>query len=143
MVRNKWDERFLDLARHVAGWSKDPSTQVGAVIVRPDRSVVSVGYNGFPRGVSDAAHRYTDKPTKYKMVVHAEANAIVAAKESLADCVLYVTLFPCNECAKLIIQSGIRTIVAPRLDQAPDQWAEAMACSWTMFVESGVVVRQL
>lgn len=140
---NKWDDRFMDLARHVASWSKDPSTKVGAVIIRPDRSVVSVGYNGFPRGVNDGEHRYRDKPTKYSMVVHAEANAILASKESLADCVLYVTLFPCNECAKLIIQSGIRMIVAPRLSDAPERWAEAMTTSMTMFVESGVVVQQL
>lgn len=133
----------MELARHVAGWSKDPSTKVGAVIVRPDRSIVSVGYNGFPRGVNDAEHRYLDKPVKYSLVVHAEANAILAAKESLQDAVLYVTLFPCNECAKLIIQSGIRTIVAPQVTEEHAHWGDSMKTSWTMFLESGVVVRQL
>ena len=133
----------MDLARHVAGWSKDPSTKVGAVIVRPDRSVVSVGYNGFPRGVSDKESRYNDKPTKYSLVVHAEANAILAAKEPVSDSVLYVTLFPCNECAKLIIQSGIRTIVAPHVGQDHAHWLEAMQVSWQMFLEAGVVVRQI
>lgn len=138
---DKWDARFLDHARHVAGWSKDPSTKVGATIVRPDRSIASVGYNGFPRKVDDSEDRYLNKPVKYAFVVHAEANAILAAKEDLSDSTLYCTLFPCNECAKLIIQSGIRTVVVPRQED-PDHWTESMNYSRQMFVESGVVVLQ-
>lgn len=139
---NKWHERFMQLAEHVATWSKDPSTKVGAVIIRPDRSVAGVGYNGFPRGVSDTQARLDDRPTKYAFVVHAEANAILAAKEDLSECVLYCTLFPCCECAKLIIQSGIRKIVVRR-EADPDQWAESMNHSRQMFVESGVVVQHI
>jgi dCMP deaminase len=96
---NKWDTRFLDLAALVASWSKDPSTKVGAVIVRPDRTVASLGYNGFPRGVADTESRYEDRETKYQLVVHAEANAIISAGESVKGMTMYGTLFPCCDCA--------------------------------------------
>ena len=78
----KWDGRFLDLATFIAEWSKDPSTKVGAALVRPDRTIVSVGFNGFPRGVLDHAERYQDRSTKYEMVVHAEMNALLSSRES-------------------------------------------------------------
>ncbi len=98
-VSDKWDDRFLNLAKFVAEWSKDPSTKVGAVIVRPDRTVASVGYNGFPRGVLDHVDRYSDRDTKYAMVVHAENNALINARQSLEGCTLYVTpLPPCTQC---------------------------------------------
>jgi dCMP deaminase len=94
---DKWDVRFLELANHIAQWSKDPSTKVGAVIVRPDRTICSVGYNGFPRGVDDNEERYMDRPTKYEFVVHAEANAIIHAREPLHDYILYTyPLMPCE-----------------------------------------------
>ena len=130
-----WHHRFIDLARHVATWSRDPSTQVGAVIVRPDRTIASVGFNGFPRGVYDAPARYADRPTKYSMVVHAEANAILNAHGPVAGCTLYSTLMTCNECAKLIIQSGIRNVVAPA--PAPARQQEV---ALTMYGEAGVRV---
>jgi dCMP deaminase len=110
---NKWHQRFFDLAKHVAQWSKDPSTKVGAVIVNDRRIVIGVGYNGFPRGVLDHEDRYNDRPTKYAHVVHAELNAIFNATESVQGCTLYVTLAPCNECAKAIIQSGITSVWSP------------------------------
>lgn len=112
MSRNKWDKRFMDLAEHVAQWSYDPSTKVGAVIVNTEKKVVSLGYNGFPRKVDDAEIRYENREVKYGFVVHAELNAIL--NSNLADCkgaTLYVTLSPCRECAKAIIQSGIRRVV--------------------------------
>lgn len=110
---SKWDRRFLDMAAFVATWSKDPSTQVGAVIVRPDRTIASVGYNGFPRGVSDDDARYADRSLKYPMIVHAEMNAILSAKEPLLGYAIYVTpLAPCATCAGAIIQSGIKRVVA-------------------------------
>jgi len=109
----KWDERFMQLARHVAMWSKDPSTKVGAVIVDEKRRVVSLGYNGFPRGVDDSPERYADRPTKYAHVVHAELNAILNAPRGVEGCTLYVTLEPCTTCAKAIIQSGVRRVVLP------------------------------
>jgi len=141
-LNSKWDARFLELAQLVASWSKDPSTKVGAVIVRPNRTVLSMGYNGFPRGVGDFVDRYADREIKYQMVVHAEANAIVSAAESLLGMTMYGTLYPCCECAKLIIQSGIQTLVVPRAERL-ERYAESMARSERMFVESGVVVRQI
>lgn len=107
-----WDYRFLDLAHEIAKWSKDPSRKVGAVIVRPDKSIVSLGYNGFARGVLDEIERYENRDIKYEIVVHAEVNAIVSARQSVEGCTLYSTLFPCSRCAGIIINSGIRKIVS-------------------------------
>ena len=110
-----WEEYFMGLA-HLAGLrSKDPNTQVGAVIVDENNRVVSIGYNGFPSGVSDDEFPWGREggvlDTKYAFVVHAELNAILNSQRSVRGCTLYVSLFPCNECAKAIIQSGIRRIV--------------------------------
>ena len=95
--------------------SKDPKTQVGACIVNRENKIVGIGYNGFPKGISDDDFPWQDQgdylQTKYPFVVHAEANAILNASQNLNDCKLFVTLFPCNECTKLIIQSGIKELV--------------------------------
>lgn len=95
--------------------SKDPSTQVGAVIVDDEHKVVSIGYNGFPKGCSDDEYPWEKdgeaQDSKYAYVVHAELNAILNSPRSVKGCSLYVSLFPCNECAKAIIQSGIREII--------------------------------
>jgi dCMP deaminase len=140
----KWDDRFIKLAQFVGAWSKDPSTKVGSVIVRPDNTVAAMGYNGFPRGVLDHDSRYADKATKYEMVVHAEINALLNSRESLEGCTLYVTpLPPCAQCAAAIIQRGIkRVVVAPKRD-LPPIWAEKFAISKTMFSESGIAVCEL
>lgn len=110
-----WDEYFMGLAHLSALRSKDPNTQVGACIVDNDNKVVSIGYNGMPRGCSDEEFPWTRQGdflnSKYAYVVHAELNAILNSPRSLAGCTLYVSLFPCNECAKAIIQSGIKKIV--------------------------------
>lgn len=137
-----WDERFLSLAHHVSGWSKDPSTKVGAVIVRPDRTVVSLGYNGFPRGTEDYHQHLNDRPTKLKRTVHAEVNAILTAGEKLNGCVLYVTpLHPCATCAGIIIQSGIKRVVARFAESPKPEWAEDFKAAARMFKEAGVDVR--
>ncbi len=107
----KWHYRFLDLAFTVAKWSKDPSRKVGAVIVRPDRSICSLGYNGFARGVKDLEERYTNRDVKYELVVHAEQNAIISAREDLTGFTIYSTLMPCSRCTSMIINSGMKTIV--------------------------------
>lgn len=134
-----WDRRFLDLARHVSTWSKDPSTQVGAVIARPNRTVASLGYNGFPRGVADTPERYGHRETKYRMVVHAEANAILSAGERLDGCALYVTpFFPCSQCAAAIIQAGIERVVVGGDILAPARWAKDFVLAARMFSEAGV-----
>ena len=109
-----WDEYFMGLAHLSAMRSKDPNTKVGACIVDEDKKVVSIGYNGMPRGCVDSEmpwDREGDfKNTKYAYVVHAELNAILNAPRSLKNTAIYVSLFPCNECAKAIIQSGIKKI---------------------------------
>ena len=110
-----WDEYFMGLAHLSALRSKDPRTQVGAAIADENHRVVSVGYNGFPQGVSDAEFPWAREggtlDTKYAFVVHAELNAILNSQRTVRGCTIYVSLFPCNECAKAIIQSGIKKIV--------------------------------
>lgn len=111
-----WEEYFMGLAIISAQRSKDPSTQVGACIVDKNNKIVSVGYNGAPTGFSDDKDMPWDRngdflETKYAFVCHSELNAILNAKTSVEDCKLYVTLFPCNECAKVIIQSGIKEFI--------------------------------
>jgi dCMP deaminase len=140
----KWEHRFIELARFVADWSKDPSTKVGAVIVRPDRTVASLGYNGFPRGVLDHSARYDDRPTKYKLVVHAELNSILNSRASLEGCALYVTpLPPCSQCAAAIIQRGITRVVIQAKKELPSNWATEWAISKTMFAEAHVAFCEL
>ncbi|MGM9969507.1 MAG: deoxycytidylate deaminase [Anaeroplasma sp.] len=111
-----WDEYFMGVAILSAKRSKDPSTQVGACVVNQDKRIIGIGYNGFPKGCNDDEYPWgksdDDKlNTKYPYVVHAEANAILNSTTSLKNATIYVTLFPCNECAKLIIQSGVKQIV--------------------------------
>lgn len=110
-----WEEYFMGVASLSALRSKDPNTQVGACIVNDSKRIISIGYNGFPRGASDDEFPWGNKgdllDTKYPYVVHAEANAIINATTSINNATIYVTLFPCNECSKLIIQSGIKEIV--------------------------------
>ena len=110
-----WDEYFMGVAKLSALRSKDPKTQVGACIVNNDLRIVGIGYNGMPQGINDKEFPWGNEgnylDTKYPFVVHAEANAILNATQSLKGSKIYVTLFPCNECTKLIIQSGIKEIV--------------------------------
>ena len=139
-----WEEYFMGLA-HLSGLrSKDPNTQVGAVIVDENNRVVSIGYNGFPSGVSDDEFPWGREggvlDTKYAFVVHAELNAILNSQRSVRGCTLYVSLFPCNECAKAIIQSGIRRIV-----YESDKYADTdvTQVSKKMLMEAGVELVQL
>lgn len=117
MSHISWDEYFMGVALLSSFRSKDPHTKVGACIVNTKKRIVGIGYNGFPYGCSDEKYPWENNKenkfldTKYPYVVHAEANAILNSTESLDNATLYVSLFPCNECAKLIIQSGIKHIV--------------------------------
>ena len=109
-----WDEYFMGVAKLAARRSKDPNTQVGACIVSPENIIVSTGYNGMPKGCSDDEFPWdrTGEETKYPYVVHAELNAILNANgRNLRNSRIYVALFPCNECAKAIIQSGVKEVV--------------------------------
>ncbi len=138
---DKWDKRYLALAAEVATWSKDPSTQVGAVTVGSKKEVLSQGFNGFPRGINDSSERYNNRETKYKLVVHAEMNAIYNATysgTSLDGATLYVYGLPiCSECAKGIIQVGIKKVVVEKSKEL-DNWNESVQLSKAMFDEAGV-----
>ena len=138
-----WDEYFMGVAVLSSKRSKDPSTQVGACLVSPDKKIVGIGYNGFPIGISDDKFPWDNQgeflDTKYPYVVHAEPNAILNATTSLVGCSLYVTLFPCNECAKLIIQSKIKEIV-----YMSDKHALELStlASKRLFKECGIICRK-
>ena len=139
-----WDQYFMGMAHLSALRSKDPSTQVGAVIVSPANKVVSIGYNGHPKGCSDDEYPWdrdgSALESKYVYVVHAELNAILNAPLSVQGCRIYVSLFPCNECAKAIIQAGIAEIV-----YEDDKYADTdiVKASKRMLNSAGVVLRQL
>ena len=138
-----WDEYFMGVSLLAAKRSKDPNTQVGACIVDSNHVILSTGYNGFPLGCSDDELPWarTGEDTKYPYVVHAELNAILnSGGKSLRDATIYVGLFPCNECAKAIIQSGIREVVY--LD---DKYANAKStlASKRLLSMAGVKMRKL
>lgn len=135
-----WTERFVALAEHIATWSKDPSTQVGAVVVNADRQVLATGYNGFPRGLVDDPALLADRDYKYRVVVHAEENALLQAARTgvtLHGASLYTSLAPCSKCARLIIQSGIRAVYY-REQVEPERWAADFAFSRRLLVVAGV-----
>jgi dCMP deaminase len=136
----KWHQRFLELALHISEWRKDPSTKVGAVIVDDKRRVVGTGYNGFPRGIEDSIERLHDRPTKYRLVVHAEANSILNATTSIDGATIYCTHFPCTGCAKLIIQAGIRVMFVPYIDNEVATWADEQRAAAEMFEEVGIEI---
>lgn len=134
---NTWDVRFLDLAKFISGWSKDPSTKVGAVIVDNDKRIISVGYNGFPVGINDDEQRLNDRETKYKIVLHAECNAIMFANNNLVGYTLYTYPFmPCPRCAGMIIQTGINRVVS--YNNIPERWSGDFGLTKELFSESGV-----
>jgi dCMP deaminase len=140
---NKWSRRYLDVAKEVATWSKDPSKKIGAIAVGDKGQILSQGYNGFPRGVKDTDNRYNVREEKYKYVVHGEMNCIYNACNSgvsLNGATLYVTGLPvCSECAKGIIQVGISKVVMEYPKDIPDNWKESMILTQQMFDEAGVV----
>lgn len=135
----KWDIRYLDLAKMVSTWSKDPSTQTGAVIVSPRFGVVSLGYNGLPQFVNDKDERYSNREIKYKMIVHCERNAIIFAQKNLIGCTLYTYPFmSCAPCAGMVIQAGIVRCVAP-INNNP-RWNEDFELTKQMFEEANVTL---
>ena len=137
---NKWDARWLEIAGVVSTWSKDPSTKIGAIAVK-DKRLVSTGYNGFPRGIQDYDDRWNNREEKYKYVVHAEMNCIYNASfngVSLVESDFYVHGLPvCSDCAKGIIQVGVRTVYMPQQD-IPDHWIDSWDLTRSMFDEAGV-----
>lgn len=135
----KWRDRFLGLAAHVATWSKDPSTRVGAVIADGRQRVVSVGFNGPPRGTDDST--VSDRDRKLLRTLHAEENAILFAQRDLAGCTIYVTHPPCAHCAALIVQAGIGRVVHAVAAQAFEgRWADQLDEARAMLAEAGVIL---
>lgn len=132
----KWIDRYLELAKHISTWSKDTSTQVGAVITKENR-IVSVGYNGLPVGVEDSEEILNNRELKLAQVVHAEMNAILTSKRDLTGCTLFVWPFmPCSTCASMIIQTGISTVIAPA--NYPDRWKSNFEISKKNFQQAGI-----
>lgn len=135
----EWHKRLLELAQVVSRWSKDPSTKVGAVITDNDKRIISLGYNGFPKGVEDTQERLSNREQKYKYTVHAEMNAMLFAQRELTDAYLYTYPFaPCADCAGPIIQSGINPVVS--LIPSPEfeeRWGKSFEIAEMMFNESG------
>jgi dCMP deaminase len=140
---DKWDKKFIKLSTHISGWSKDKNRKVGAVIVDNDNAVLSMGYNGIPRGCDDDVESRYNRPTKYLYTEHAERNAIYHAARhgvSLKDCRIYVTLFPCADCARAIIQSGITKIIAPEPDTTHEIWGEHFKAAIEMMEEAKIKI---
>lgn len=142
MIDTKWTKRYLCLAKEISAWSKDPSRKIGAVAVSDKGQVLATGYNGFPRGVEDSIERYENKELKSKYVVHAEMNCIYNATYngiSLDGSSLYVFgLPPCSECAKGIIQVGIKEVFYSYDERVPDKWLTSLDTTVQMFHESGI-----
>lgn len=143
---SKWDNRFMELAKTISTWSKDPSSKIGAVAVNDERRILATGYNGFPKGIDDTPDRLNDREKKYPLIVHAETNALMNALYagvSLKNATMYVHGLPvCPECAKLIIQAGVRRIVINEfVMNTPEHWVELWnSKSGPMFKEAGVMV---
>lgn len=138
---NKWDKRFLEVAQEVSSWSKDPSTKIGCIAVK-DRRTIAQGFNGFPRGILDSRDRLQDRDLKYKYIVHAEMNCIYNAGyfgTELDGATMYIYGLPvCSECAKGIIQVGIKRVVWKAVKDVPVRWLESNMLTQELFAEAGV-----
>lgn len=150
MFTEKWNYRFLELASLVSTWSKDPSTQTGAVVVGPDKEIRATGYNGLVRGVSDDIPERMERPTKYDFFEHAERNAIYNAcliGTQLKGCTIFCTLTPCTDCARAIIQAGIKEVITyeykPDENDPKNTWRDKLNYSAQMFAEAGVAYIEL
>lgn len=137
----EWDEFFAGMAVYVSRKSKDESTKVGCVIVDCKKRVISVGFNGFPAGVDDSPG---DRDRKLRRTVHAEANALAFAAQSVEGCTMYVTHAPCANCAAIIIQNGVSTVLFPEPDEGfLERWGDSYREALLMFKEAGVYVKEM
>lgn len=142
-----WDRHFCELLIPIASKSKDPSTKVGAIITYPDHGMCSTGFNGFPRGVDDSEERLNDRPTKYSLTVHAEANAILNAVRhghKTEGCKMYLPWYSCSKCALLVVQSGIKTVVLDKeyvmAEDLVKRWKDEIRLAFQIYKESNVKV---
>ena len=139
----KHDEWALELARVVAKRSKDPSTQVGAVLLDPMGRIIAAGFNGLPVGVEDTQERLTDRSVKYRMMRHAEANALAFAVGPTQGCTLVVTHPCCAQCAGDAVQHGIARVIYPApSEEMRARWADDFKAAHEMFAEAGVIVKE-
>ena len=142
MQSTMWSDKYIKLAKEISTWSKDPSTKIGAVVVGADGQILSQGFNGFPRGIKDSEERLNNRERKYELVVHGEMNAIYNASlngVSLKDSTIYVYGLPtCNECAKGIIQVGIKKVVAMRPAKYNSDWDKSNKNAAALFKEADV-----
>jgi len=136
---NKWDHRFLNLAAHISGWSKDPSTKCGALITK-DKRILSLGFNGFPDGIFDSTKRLSNREIKYQLVVHAETNALLFSKHDLTGATIYTWPFPpCCRCAVNIIQAGLIRVVAPTPSgELKTRWKDDLEMAKVLYSEVGI-----
>jgi dCMP deaminase len=153
----KWDQHWLNMAELHASMSKDPSTKVGAVIVGPDRELISAGFNGFPRGIIDTVDRLEDRDRKLELVVHAEMNAAIAAARlglRVKGCTLYLVAVdaktgqkwggaPCMRCSVHLIQAGISEVVTYPSDGIPERWKHDCRRAQDILIEGGVYYREI
>ncbi len=141
-----WDSRFIQRARDISLWSKDPSTKCGAVIVSPlTHRVVGEGYNGFPQGMSDAPELYANRKVKYQRIIHCEMNAVLDAGRQSAGCTLYTwPCISCDRCSPHMIQVGIKRAVAP-LPSADmySRWGEGIEITRANYKEVGIICDEL
>ena len=141
-LKSEWNHRYLALAYEVSKWSKDPSKKIGAIAVGNKGQVLAQGYNGFPRGIRHSPDRLNNRELKYKYVVHAEMNLIYNAGYngvSLDGSTVYVTGLPvCSECAKGLIQVGVKQVIMPIQEDTPEVWKESFEFTKQLFEEAGV-----
>lgn len=137
---SKWDMRFLEMAKLVASWSKDPSTKAGAVFVRPDKTVASVGFNGFPKGFDDSPKQYADRENKYAKIVHCEMNGLLHAHGNVFGYTLYTYPFACcSDCVKHMLTAGVTRFVYPQAsDDLLSRWGKSFEKTRSFFHEAGV-----
>jgi dCMP deaminase len=140
-----WDYRFLNLARLVSSWSKDESTKVGSVIVRPDKTVAGIGYNGFPRKMPDNKELYENREEKYSRIIHAEINALLHTRENVKGYTLYgYPLLPCDRCFVQLVQAGITRFIAPMIHgELFNRWNASLDKTRKYAKEMSVEVKEL
>lgn len=139
---NEWDDFYLGMAKYVASKSKDPSTKTGAVIVRPDKTVASIGYNGFPKKMPDQEKHYLNRDEKYSRIIHCEMNALLFAKEELEGYTLYTYPFiSCDRCFVHMVQKGITRFVAPKCpEDKAERWKSVFDKTHQYAKEMGVEI---
>jgi len=144
-VLSKWDSRYIDMAKLVSTWSKDPSTKVGAVLVRSDGTILSVGYNGFPKQMTDKLQDYNNRDIKYSRMIHGEINALIHAGCSIQGSTLYTYPFAsCDRCVVQMIQAGVNHFIFPTLPKdLESRWQAAVVKAKEYIIESGTFYTEI